>query len=168
MTTPLEFAKALLAAGGWPQSDNNITAVVAWSAMEGGHYVNHNCRYNPMNTMMPMPGSTYGLSNGVKAYQSWDDGLAATLKTLHNGLYNNVIQNLASSADPVDTISSLTTWTGGTPYPTSQIDALYNSYANHADWSGTNLSSTGGSTVKKVFMGAILIGCFAYLWNKTK
>lgn len=166
MTTPLEFAKALLSAGGWPQSDNNLLAVVAWAKLEGGHYINHACKYNPMNTMRNYPGATNALSNGVKAYQSWDDGLAATLATLKNGLYNNVIQNLADSADPATTLSSLTTWTGGTPYSTSGIMSAYQNYANYPDWSGTNLSSSG--ILGKVALGALAIIGGLFLWNKTK
>ena len=166
MTTPLEFAKALLDAGGWPQSDNNIEAVVAWSALEGGHYYN-SARYNPMNTMQSMPGSHDAVGK-VQAYTSWDQGLAATLKTLNNGLYSNVIANLSASAPPDDTLASLTTWTGGTPYSLGHSLALFNNYANHHDPTGESLSYSASSTssIKKVFIGALLAGLVYWGFKK--
>ena len=170
MTTPLEFAKALLSAGGWPQSDNNLKAVVAWEALEGGHWYN-TAFFNPMNTMQTMPGS-HSFNNKpdpqVQSYPDWDTGLAATLKTLQNGLYNDAIDALAASADPVVTINSLKPWTGGISYNTSGIDALFQSYANKPDPTNSSLSSASGSTLKKGLSIAALGLLFGILWSKSK
>jgi hypothetical protein len=51
----------------------------AWMAAEGG-----SANYNPLNTTLKLPGSTTlpGNTVGVQEYQSWRDGVAATVRTL--------------------------------------------------------------------------------------
>jgi hypothetical protein len=60
---------------------------------EGGRWYNH-ARYNPLNTTTPEPGYTALGSLGIGAYVSWDQGFAATIATLYNGDYQNIIAAL--------------------------------------------------------------------------
>lgn len=108
--TPADFARALLSRLGLPVTDNNVAALIAFQAHEGGHM--HNAAaFNPMNTTWKMPGSSTGSglskSIGVQAYSSWDDGLEATAKTLSNGLYGGIINSLKRSASPDETLRAV-------------------------------------------------------------
>ena len=62
---------------------------------EGGNWFN-GARYNPLDTTLPEPGATDMNSVGVKAYTSWSEGLAATVETLENGLYGNILAALSA------------------------------------------------------------------------
>lgn len=112
--TPTDFAKALLSRLHLPLSDNNIKALVAVQAIEGGHMAN-SAIFNPLNTMQSMPGSRdAGLKvKGIKAYSSWDEGLEATAKTIEQGTkthvapgfdMSDIYRSLARSAPPDETI----------------------------------------------------------------
>jgi hypothetical protein len=108
--TPKDFAKALLNGINAPITDNNMQAIIAWEALEGGHYSN-DARYNPLNTTWKMPGSknfnNLGNGVGVQSYVSWDQGLDATLKTIKMGLYSNIREKLMISAPADDTLSEI-------------------------------------------------------------
>lgn len=91
--TKTTWAQALLQRLGFPTSNANVAAVVAWENAEGGHWKN-TAAYNPLNTTEPMPGATSINSVGVKAYTSWSEGLDATVATLQNGLYAGVLTAL--------------------------------------------------------------------------
>jgi hypothetical protein len=79
------FAQSLEKAMGWPQTPANTIGLVAWENAEGG--IGHN---NPMNTTLPLPGSSDFNSAGVQAYTSLQQGMEATADTLNNGLYGSV------------------------------------------------------------------------------
>ncbi len=96
--TPVTWAKALLRALGMPQTTDNMAAIIAWEMAEGGHWYN-SAHYNPLNTTWRMPGATAMNSVGVKAYVSWTQGLAATVETLHNGLYEGILSALRAGND---------------------------------------------------------------------
>ena len=96
--TPVTWAKALLLALRMPTTTQNMAAIIAWEMAEGGHWYN-SAHYNPLNTTWRMPGATSMNSVGVKAYVSWAQGLAATLNTLHNGLYERILAALRAGND---------------------------------------------------------------------
>lgn len=96
--SPLSWAKALLQKLHMPVTGPNVAAVTAWELAEGGHWHN-SAHYNPLNTTQTMPGSTSMNSVGVKAYASWAQGFAATLKTLHNGYYEDILAALRRGDD---------------------------------------------------------------------
>ena len=93
--TPLIWAESILAAMGWPETQSNIDAMVAWEMAEGGNWENPDSA-NPLDTTMPMPGARSTNSAGVKAYTSWAQGLAATVKTLQLSAYGPIRQAFAS------------------------------------------------------------------------
>ncbi len=96
--TPVTWAKAVLAALEMPQTTDNMAAIIAWEMAEGGHWYN-SAHYNPLNTTWRMPGATSMNSVGVKAYLSWAQGLAATVNTFHNGLYEGILAALRAGND---------------------------------------------------------------------
>lgn len=100
--TPSSWAAALLARLGLPTTSANVTAITAWENAEGGNWHNSD-QYNPLNTTQSAPGAVATNSAGVKSYQSWDQGLTATVQTLTNGMYGGILAALGrgDSADAV-------------------------------------------------------------------
>jgi hypothetical protein len=89
------FAVDLLGRIDAPVTRENVTALVAWQRAEGGHFHN-DARYNPLNTTLSRPGDRRVNGVGVRAYRSYESGLAATALTLGNGLYGPVLRALRS------------------------------------------------------------------------
>ena len=106
MTTPIDFARALLARLGKPVSENNIAALVAAQCIEGG-YMHNGAMFNPLNTTLPWPGARSVTPVGVRAYASWADGLEATAKTLENDLYQPILNALENDCDPDHTLRAM-------------------------------------------------------------
>ena len=96
ITTPADFATAVLAGLGIAPTFGNVAAVVAWEMAEGGWP--HN---NPLNTTLPEPGATdlAGNSAHVKVYPSMAVGVTATVSVLAEQTYAAVVAAL-SGADP--------------------------------------------------------------------
>lgn len=141
--TPLDFAKALTGALGVPASANNLAALVAWQAQEGGNYVNTLIEHNPMNTFMPGFGGT--LIPGVAmSYPTWSQGLAATVATLKGTAYAGVRAALAQSADPAVTLAAAndSPWLGYQSPGRNQYSTNWQAfqyYANKVDPVGGSL-----------------------------
>lgn len=74
------FANAFLQQLGAPVSKRNIRAMLAWMQAEGDAG-----RFNPLNTTKAWPGATDFNGVGVKNYQSFQDGVAATVETMNYG-----------------------------------------------------------------------------------
>jgi hypothetical protein len=121
VTTPLDFARALLGALNLPLSSNNVAAVVAWEAAEGGHYANA-AHFNPLNTTLREPGSTsIGGPAGVQAYISWAAGLEATAATLKASAYAPIRAALAQSSPVVLTLKAIDSTPWGTHFTPAQL-----------------------------------------------
>jgi hypothetical protein len=75
------WATQVLTAIGAPINDSNITALTTWQQHEGGHWSN-SASFNPLNTTLDMGNSQSMNSVGVKRYNSWDEGVQATVRTL--------------------------------------------------------------------------------------
>jgi hypothetical protein len=75
------WASQLLTALGAPINDSNVTALTTWQSREGGHW-NNSASFNPLNTTLDMGNSQSMNSVGVKRYNSWDEGVQATVSTL--------------------------------------------------------------------------------------
>lgn len=91
--TEQQWANELLRRLGIEPTDGAVKALIGWAHAEGGHW-NNQAKYNPLNTTLTMPGAASMNTVGVKAYTSWDQGLDATVKTLHNGLYDGILAAL--------------------------------------------------------------------------
>jgi hypothetical protein len=99
-TTDDEFYKSILKGIGAPITDENMKFFYAWRQAEGGK-----ARNNPFNTTQSKPGSTFynclkkgvsGCKSGVRNYLSSQDGVDATVRTIKNGRYQNIINSLKS------------------------------------------------------------------------
>jgi hypothetical protein len=108
VTTPHDFAVALLAALDLPMSTNNIQSLIAIQAQEGG-FMHNPAYYNPLNTAYVLNSTTAsGFSSpAIQAYPDWPTGLSATVKTLQNGLYPNILAALQASSLPDTTLQAV-------------------------------------------------------------
>lgn len=136
---PADFAKMLLQGLGAPATAQNIANVTMWEGKEGGNW-NNTAKYNPLNTSYQLPGSMNfngGNSAGVQAYQSWEQGLQATIGTLtgkNAGArgYTNIVNLLKS----------------GTSTQAEFLKALQGSSWDAGHYGGGTSSSAGGSSVQ--------------------
>jgi len=80
---------------GAPNTKANRRALLAWAQAEGG-----SAGFNPFNTTQP-GGTDYNDNNGhpVQSYGSYQQGLQATLTTLKNGNYPNILKALRSGVN---------------------------------------------------------------------
>lgn len=168
VNSPTSFSKAVLAAGGWPQTQSNINFLNSWQASEGqwgasGAYNAAN-QHNPLNIESNIPGSPNGTAlpvvNGATtlSYPSWGDGVTATVNFLNQSNYT-AIQSALTSGNAGQANSSgalagaLSSWSGGsytmvggTPTVNSSAAQLTGS-ASSATASGAGASSSSSSSV---------------------
>lgn len=122
-----EFYKAILNCFGAPSSSENMKFLYAWRQAEGGHAKN-----NPFNTTWKLKTSTrYGQNkSGVQNYETKQDGINATCKTLNNQRYRCIVNGLrndiGSKRISIDCNSALATW--GTHYSRPIITQILSSY----------------------------------------
>lgn len=92
-TSDDDFYKSVLKCLGAEPTKSNMLFLYAWRQAEGGSAKN-----NPFNTTQKMEGSTNYNNVGVKNYQTSEDGIKATCKTLINGRdkygYDKIIDGL--------------------------------------------------------------------------
>ena len=113
------WAKNLLQKLGDPVSKQNVTALTTWAAYEGGHW-NNTANYNPLNTTQPASGATNMNKVGVKSYKSWDQGFQATIDTLNNGRYSNILSALAKGNDTNAVLTAVNKSPWGTHIPSAK------------------------------------------------
>src|SRR5215467_4175373 len=106
------WAKQLLKSLGAPVTDANVASLVKWENKEGGHFHN-TAYYNPLNTTQPESSATSMNSVGVKAYTSWQQGFKATIETLKNGHYPDILAALAAGKGMTGHEAGLGTWGTG-------------------------------------------------------
>ena len=111
-----EWATGLLGKLGAPVTDQNLQAMTTWMAFEGGHWKN-TANYNPLNTTQNEKGAKSINSVGVKSYTSWDQGYQATLETLKNGNYSNILSALQQGTDSSAVLSAVNASPWGTKIP---------------------------------------------------
>lgn len=118
VSSPAGWAQALLQALGDPLSSENLKSIEHWEQLEGGNWQN-TAKFNPLDTTQQMSGSTNmgggaGGAAGVQAYTSWSQGLQATLETLKNGHYSDILAQLKSGKGLTSgAAAGLSTWSGG-------------------------------------------------------
>lgn len=89
------WAQGVLAGIGAPVNDTNLSTLWNWSHAESGSDV---MRWlNPLNTTQNAAGATSQNSVGVKSYPDLATGIAATVETLLNGRYGQIVGNLQQS-----------------------------------------------------------------------
>lgn len=82
---------AILRGIGAPLTPENIKFFNAWVRAEGG-----SASHNPFNTTQHAPGASSYNSVGVRNYTSAAQGTRATIDTLLNGRYGNIVSGLRS------------------------------------------------------------------------
>lgn len=83
------FVQALLDALNAPKTPQNRLFLQDWQRAEGG-----NANFNPFNTTEPAPGATNYNGVGVKNFTNPSEGVKATVDTLLNGHYGNIVGDL--------------------------------------------------------------------------
>ena len=101
--TRASWAHSLLSALDVPITSQNLAIIVGWATAEGGAGPQFGvpaniASYNPLNTTQTEPGSvgTPGNVPPVQAYANWAQGLQATVTTLNNGNYPDILDMLQS------------------------------------------------------------------------
>lgn len=89
IANPVQFAEAVIKGLGRSVNQGNLTGVTAWVLTEGGNWHN-DAEFNPLNTTLVSEPCHDINSVGVKAYGSWDQGIAATIDTLNLGYYEGI------------------------------------------------------------------------------
>jgi hypothetical protein len=160
MTTPLEFSAALLDYMGVPRTQNRLVGLVAFAAIEGGHW-HDSAKHNPFNTMYPAPGAVQapGLLTGIKSYPDWPTGIAATAHTIGQSNMKPIADALRNDVDPQSFLAAITqsAWCPGCNYTPFNAQALYNSHANEQDGQADLAVSSGVTPTWKVIAGGLLI-----------
>jgi hypothetical protein len=102
------YFKAVLQRLGLPVTDANLKFMRAWQKAEGGDET------NPFNTTQDAPGASNFNSVGVKRYPDMATGVNATVQTLSNGLYENILAALRAGNDPLAVANALANSPWGT------------------------------------------------------
>lgn len=159
-----QWATALAQAMGWATSASNINAIVAWELREGGHF-NNTAHFNPLNTTQRAPGSSSMNSVNVQAYNSWQQGLTATVQTLHNGNYNDILaafQTGNASTALAAAGKGLKTWSGagydGITGLLSQAQALVGKQGGISTNPNTGALDTTGANQSSTTIGDTVVG----------
>jgi hypothetical protein len=111
---PQNWAQQILRGIGAPVTAQNLRFLAAWQKAEGGGTAN-NANFNPLNTTQGASGAGSINSVGVKSYRSPDQGIRATVQTLLNGHYGDIVSGLRGNAgaDRLAHSGSLSTWGTG-------------------------------------------------------
>jgi len=98
-----------------PVTPQNVRFLNEWHLREGGGDKN-NANFNPLNTTQGAPGAGSINSVGVKSYRSGQQGISATVATLLNGHYGDIVGGLRSgraTAAQLANSPSLSVWGTG-------------------------------------------------------
>jgi hypothetical protein len=170
MATLKEIAVAVLNRLGVEPTRNRIIGLVAFGAIEGGHFQN-SARYNIFNTMRDMPGATQapGLLKGIKAYPDWKTGIEATARTIAQSNMASIRNALAQDVDPKVFLHAVTrsAWCPGCNYDPFDPIALYRARADVSD-GGTAVSSSGAGDFMTAWgpwiLGGLALATGGALW----
>ena len=103
----MEMYEAILKGIDAPVTTNTLTFFFAWRDFEAG-----NAAFNPFNTTQRYNDSIKYNSVGVQHYRTQDDGIEATIKTLKNGRYNDLVSRLKNdeSSESIASSADLNIW----------------------------------------------------------
>lgn len=104
-----DWQKQILLGVGAPLTPSNLSYVNAWQQAEGGRATN-----NPFNTTQPLGNASSYNSVGVRNYPTPQAGIQATIDTLKNGRYGNIIAALRQGNDPMAAANALAASPWGT------------------------------------------------------
>lgn len=136
------WATGVLHGIGAPTNAANFATLWNWSIKESGQdpIANGRIRNNPLNTTQRAPGSTSQNSVGVQSFPDISTGVAATVQTLQNGRYPQIVANLRNS---VPSYNWLAAGGRGTPSTAAATTAQLNTWGSKTNWlSWTNKPPT--------------------------
>ena len=136
-----DWAKNFLSKLGKPVTTANVQAVTTWMAYEGGQWHN-SAHYNPLNTTQPASGATNMNSVGVKSYASWDQGFQATVDTINNGRYGNILSALSKGDSTKAVLNAVNKSPWGTHIP--------NAGGGSSGYGASVGGMGGGSTINNI------------------
>jgi len=94
---------------GAPSTPQNMQLMNAWAQAEGGGASN-----NPFNTTQMAPGATAYNSAGVRNFTTPQQGIQATIDTLQNGYYPDILSSLRSGGSAMATAQAIANSPWGT------------------------------------------------------
>ncbi len=134
-----DFAKAMLMHLNAPLTKDAIDALKIWQNFEGGHFQN-SAKYNPLNTTHNKYSNKSMNHVGVKVYDSWDDGLHATIETLTGARagargYTDIVKALQSGASKEEILAAInnSAWVTG---KTGENPYKFGKNQSASDWAG--------------------------------
>lgn len=138
MVTRKDWANALCERMRWKPSKENLTALVAWMAAEGGSGDNAppQAKWNPLNTTLVVPGSWRYNSVGVQNYPDMETGIEATVRTFRspNQGYRPILRHLRDSDPPRKTLLAVENSNWGTsPLAREIVDDVKRFWSIYAD-----------------------------------
>ena len=106
-----------------PYTPENIAFLNRWQAQE-----NTNARHNPLATTQPARGASAFNSVGVRNYLNAQQGYDATIKTLENGYYPNIVAGLRSGKPygNKNSAAELNKWGTGSKWYNDESSHWYN------------------------------------------
>jgi cell wall-associated NlpC family hydrolase len=120
--TMQSFFSDVLQALQLPASPPNLDVLYAVAQLEGP-----NDRYNPLNSVVPEPGSTPFNSAGVQRYLSFASGVQGTVDLLRGAHWDGVRAALAADHGTTAVLGAFTaayTWDPGVTFPTTNLAAV--------------------------------------------
>ena len=151
------WAKDFLGKIGAPVTAQNLTAMTSWMASEGGGGgaltglgVN-DAMYNPLNTKQHMPGSWKpgDMTEDVQAFQNYGSGMQATVKTIKNGRYSNILDALKKGNDANAVLAAVNASPWGS-HPSATTNSNLNINVKVDQSSDSNLAKLIAKEVKTV------------------
>ena len=115
MALPPNWQQQVLRGIGAPVTPQNLQFLNQWHQREGGGDKN-NANFNPLNTTQNAPGAGSINSVNVRSYISAGQGIKATVQTLLNGHYGDIVSGLRQNVGAARLAASpgLHTWGTGT------------------------------------------------------
>lgn len=117
-----------------PFTQENTILSVAWAVAEGSHAL-----WNPWDTTEPEPADTDYNALGVKNYPNWMEGIQATWRTLHNGLYVPILNALKAGDSAATTMFAVGNSEWGTGFFPTELAAVR---ANPCAYYGRQVAGT--------------------------
>lgn len=152
--TKEQFARAILSGIGANTAGVPYTAMLSWINHEGGHWHNK-AKHNPLNTTKAYPNSTSINSHGIKAYQTWQDGVNATLQTLAGlgGVYSGVVDSFISGTSADSIYQAIT----DSPWGTKNFDGIKKGGKTQKKSASVGLDTLARDTVVRAHAGEIIM-----------
>lgn len=117
-TVDRAFFLTVLSRLGCHDTPDNLEALQVWQRAEGG-----SATFNPFNTTQPYAGASDYNSVGVKNYPSEAAGIDATVQTLNNGHYYDIVRWLRNGGNGREVCQAIDASVWGTHGATALWDA---------------------------------------------